>query len=124
MCHISKRGDVFYVQMKTMGNLPNKWKKSEKSLRAVQLAFEFNQGISDTIRRQASQHGLSSSDQIRQIIGLQPKKPVRPRLTVSLSEEDYQFLSQRYTIPADDKPAIRKAIAAELIAFSDSETDT
>jgi len=104
-----------------MGDLPTKWKKSEKSLRAVQLAFEFNQGISDAIRKQANHQGLSTSDQIRQIIGLQPKKPVRPRLTVSLSEDDYQYLSQRYDIPADDKSAIRKAIAAELIAFSENQ---
>lgn len=104
-----------------MGDLPNKWKKSEKSLKAIQLAFEFNQGISDVIRQQASDQGLSTSDQIRQIIGLQPKKPRRPRLTVSLSEEDYVYLSQRYGIPADDKSAIRQAIAAELIAFSEQK---
>ncbi len=101
-----------------MGDLPKQWKKSENSLKAIQLAFEFNQHISDTIRQHASQQGLSTSDQIRQIIGLQPKKPVRPRLTVSLSEEDYQYLGRRYHLPADDKNAIRQAIATDLIAFS------
>ncbi len=107
-----------------MGDLPKNWQHSEKSLKAVQLAFEFNQHISDAIRQQANEQGLSASDQIRQIIGLQPKKPIRPRLTVSLSEEDYHYLSQRYTLPIDDKAAIRKAIAAELIAFSEAQLTT
>jgi hypothetical protein len=104
-----------------MADLPDKWKKSEKSLKAFQLAFEFNKGISDTIRQQASKQGLSTSDQIRSIIGLRPKKPLRPRLTVSLSAEDYQALSIRYSISSTDKNAIRKAIADDLIAFSEQQ---
>lgn len=101
-----------------MPQLPANWKKSEKSLRAVQLAFEFSKAVADTLRAHASQQGLSPSDQIRAIIGLSTKKPQRPRLTVSLSEEDYAQLSQRYGIPVEDKSAIREAIAQDILQFS------
>ncbi|MDM8545334.1 hypothetical protein [Candidatus Venteria ishoeyi] len=106
-----------------MTDLPNKWKKSEKSLRAVQLAFEFNQHISDSIRTAASRHGLSPSDQIREVIGLKAKKPLRPRLTVSLSAQDYEHLGKRYGLSPDDKAGIRSAISEELIHFSQIEND-
>lgn len=103
-----------------MNDLPNNWKKSDKSIRAIQLAFEFSKTVAEVIRNQANKQGLSSSDQIRSIIGLQPKVPKRPRLTVSLSEQDYEILANRYQLPLDDKAGIRQAIADELIAYSQS----
>jgi hypothetical protein len=101
-----------------MVELPEKWKESEKSLRAVQLVFEFSRTVADAIREQAHAQGISTSDQIRRIIGLPAKKPQRPRLSVSLSEEDYVLLSARYGIPVEDKQALRQAIADEIIASS------
>jgi hypothetical protein len=99
-----------------MKELPKSWQTSNRSIRAVQLAFEFNRAISDIIRDEANRHGVSSSTQIRAIIGLPSKKPKRPRLTVTLSEEDYQILADRYRLPLDDRNAIRDAIAQELIS--------
>lgn len=101
-----------------MGDLPGKWQKSNQSIRAVQLAFEFSKTVADTLRNHAHSQGLSPSDQIREIIGLETKKPKRPRLTVSLTPEDYQLLAQRYKVSPDDKSAIRKAIADELVTYS------
>jgi hypothetical protein len=101
-----------------MKQLPNQWQHSNKSIRAVQLVFELNKSISDTIRYQANKHGLSPSDQIRSVIGLETKQPKRPRLTISLSEEEYATLAQRYNLSIDNKVAIRQAIADELIAYS------
>lgn len=103
-----------------MKQLPNQWQQSNKSIRAVQLVFELNKSISDTIRYQANKHGLSPSDQIRTVIGLQTKQPKRPRLTVSLSNEEYAALAARYNLPIEDRTAIRQAIAQELIAYSES----
>lgn len=103
-----------------MKRIPDKWRKSDRSIRAVQLVFEFNKTISDVIRHEATRHGISPSDQIRSIIGLHAKKPKRPRLTISLSEQDYERLAQRYQLPAQDRPAIREAIAQELIHYSES----
>jgi len=104
-----------------MSDLPLKWKKSEKSLRAVQLVFEFGKGLNEVIRRQATQQGLSPSDKIREIIGLEVKKPKRPRLTVSLSEEDYTALAHKYHLNPVDKEAIRQAIKDELIHYSQQQ---
>jgi hypothetical protein len=100
--------------------LPNKWKKSDKSIRAVQVAFEFNQAVFTVIREQANRQGVSFSDQIRSIIGLKAKKPKRPRLTISLSEQDYEILAERYGLTPDDKTGIRQAIARELVIYSES----
>ncbi len=101
-----------------MKQLPSQWQRSNRSIRAVQLVFELNKSISDTIRNQANQHGLSPSDQIREIIGLEIKQPKRPRLTVSLSEEEYAALAKRYNVAVEDKTAIRQAIVNELIIYS------
>lgn len=104
-----------------MTELPPRWKKSEKSLRAVQLVFEFSKAVSETVRLQANADGLSTSDKIRTIIGLPAKKPKRPRLSVSLSDEDYDILGQRYNIPAENKNAIRKAISEEIVTYANGQ---
>lgn len=98
-------------------DLPENWKKSAQSIRAIQVAFEFGTGVSESIRREANKNGLSTSDQIRKIVQLDVKPPVRPRLTVSLTEDDYQKLAQRYQLNPDDKTAIREAMRQELIEF-------
>ena len=100
-------------------DLPENWKKSAQSIRAIQVAFEFGAGVSESIRREANKNGLSTSDQIRKIIQLDVKPPKRPRLTVSLTAEDYQKLAQRYHLDAEDKNAIREAMRRELIAFGE-----
>ena len=101
----------------TKKDLPENWKKSEKSIRAIQVAFEFGTGVSESIRREANKNGLSTSDQIRKIVQLDVKPPKRPRLTVSLNEEDYEKLGRRYGLDVADKSGIREAIRRELIAF-------
>lgn len=101
----------------TKKDLPENWKKSETSIRAIQVAFEFGTGVSESIRREANKNGLSTSDQIRKIVQLDIKPPKRPRLTVSLAEEDYQKLAQRYGLGAEDKAAIREQMRQELIEF-------
>ena len=43
----------------------------------------------------------------------------RPRLTVSLSPEDYQLLGKRYKLDPGEHLAIKERVNAELIAFAD-----
>ena len=95
--------------------LPASWEKSNKSIRAVQVVFELEQGVSRDLRIKAIERDMSPSDYIRDVIGLPRKKPVRPRLSISLSEQDYQLLAKRYKLPADDKAAIRARIKQELV---------
>ncbi len=99
--------------------LPKNWNRSEKSIRAIQLAFEFSGDIPHIIRDEASKLGLSPSDQIRKIVGLEVTPPKRPRLTISLNQKDYQSLAARYCLSSDDKEGIRKAIRDDLIEFAE-----
>lgn len=92
----------------------DKKQRREASVRAVQVAFEMERRIAGRIRIMAAREGLSPSDQIRKLIGLSYSPPQRPRLTVRLSPEDYVTLGARYHIDAENKQAIRKAIAEEL----------
>ena len=96
-------------------NVPKSWTKSDKSIRAVQVIFELEQAQSKTLRINAIEKDLSPSDYIRDIIGLPRKKPVRPRLSVSLSEDDYKILAKRYKLKPGDKDGIRERIKEELI---------
>ena len=95
--------------------VPKTWTKSDKSIRAVQVIFELEQAQSRALRISAIEQDLSPSDYIREIVGLPRKKPVRPRLSISLSEEDYKILAKRYKLKADEKDKIRERIKEELI---------
>lgn len=99
--------------------IPEKWQSSVKAAKATQVAFDMDEKIQMTIRRQALEHGFSPSDQIRTILGLQTsKRPKRPRLTVSLSADDYQALADKYQLAADDQLEIKKRLMAELTQYA------
>jgi len=100
--------------------VPKSWARSDKNIRAVQVIFELEQAYSKLLRINAIQQDLSPSDYIRDIIGLPRKKPVRPRLSISLSSEDYKILAKRYTLSADQKAEIREQIKQDLIEALDS----
>ena len=97
---------------------PASWSKSDKSIRAVQVIFELGLESSRALRIQAIEQDLSPSDYIREVIGLPRKKPIRPRLSISLSAEDYQILGKRYQLMADEKEQIRSKIKQELLKIT------
>ena len=97
------------------------WPSYSKAIRAIQVAFEFGGELPDYVREVAAKNGLTPSDQIRKIIGLGYKKPKRPRLTISLREEDYIKLGTRYNLPSEDRQAIREKIREELEVFYQNE---
>ena len=99
--------------------LPEKWQQSAKVVKAVQIAFDMDTKLQYSIRRSALDKGISPSEQIRHLLGLTTnKKPKRPRLTVSLSNDDYQQLGERYHIPAEQQLEIKKAVIDELTQFA------
>ncbi len=100
---------------------PSSWTKSDKSIRAVQVIFELEQLQSRTLRIKAIEKDLSPSDYIRDIIGLPRKKPVRPRLSISLSEDDYKTLAKRYQLDPDETNKIRECIKNELIKTTENQ---
>ena len=96
--------------------MPDKWQSSLKAIKAVQVAFDMDEKIQLSIRKQALDAGLSPSDQIRDILGLPiNKRPKRPRLTVSLAPDDYQVLAEKYDLKAEQQLEIKRKLMDELI---------
>lgn len=103
-------------------NVPERWQSSAGAIKAVQVAFDVEERVMTAVRRAAFDNNLSASDQIRLVLGLPvATKPKRPRLTVSLSDEDYQLLAERYGIAAERKLEIKEKVTADLIHFADKE---
>lgn len=92
-----------------------RWASSQKALKAVQVAFDTSEDVATRIRLEAVRVGLSPSDLIRRIVGLPVRtRPVRPRLTVSLSDEDFMILAERYALDPTDRLAIKRRVMEEI----------
>ncbi len=103
----------------TKSTLPEKWQGATKAIKATQVAFDMDEKIQYQIRRQALEGGVSPSDQIRHILGLPcSRRPKRPRLTVSLNQQDYELLAQKYSLSPDQQLEIKKIVVNELINFA------
>ena len=89
--------------------MPEKWQSSIKAIKAVQVAFDMDEKIQLSIRKEALDAGLSPSDQIRDILGLHVnKRPKHPRLTVSLALKGYQVLATKYDLKAEQQLEIKR----------------
>ncbi|NHZ91086.1 hypothetical protein F2P45_18985 [Massilia sp. CCM 8733] len=96
-----------------------RWTGSDAALRSLQVAFDVEKQVIDAVRYAAFKNQLSPSDQIRTILGLPcTSKPVRPRLTVSLSDADYDILARRFGLAVDDKRKIKESLHEALINFA------
>lgn len=98
---------------------PPRWQSSDAAIRAVQVAFDVEETVLETVRRSAFEANRSTSDQIRFVLGLPTaSRPKRPRLTVSLTPADYEVLAKRYGLPAEDRLAVKERVTQELIEFA------
>ena len=103
--------------------IPEKWQSSIKAMKAVQVAFDMDEKIQLSIRKEALEAGLSPSDQIRDILGLPVnKRPKRPRLTVSLAPTDYQVLAENYGLQAVQQLEIKRNLMDDLINHVNTES--
>ncbi|ARD21085.1 MULTISPECIES: hypothetical protein [Shewanella] len=101
-------------------SLPDTWIKNQQAAKATQVAFDLDEKFQYLIRKAALDAGVSPSDQIRSILGLEvTKRPKRPRLTVSLSQDDYAILAHRYGLEADAQLEIKKRVLDDLVQFVD-----
>lgn len=104
--------------MKT--ELPSRWRSSQPALRAVQVAFDVTEAVLQAVRAAAYEANLSNSDQVRVVLGLPLlRQAKRPRLTVSLSEDDYKLLAARYGLDPADHLAIKERVGAALVVFAE-----
>jgi hypothetical protein len=102
---------------------PTRWQSSDAAIQAVQVAFDVEETVLDAVRRAAFSENRSTSDQIRFLLGLPTAtRAKRPRLTVSLTQVDYEALGERYGLPANDRLAIKERVTRELIEFAASGT--
>ncbi|MDR2031174.1 MAG: hypothetical protein LBP86_02700 [Azoarcus sp.] len=99
---------------------PLRWRGSDAALHAVQVAFDVEASVLEAVRRAAFENNLSNSDQIRSILGLPiNRRPKRPRLTVTLTPEDYETLGERYGLPMEQRLAIKERVTHELVCFTE-----
>lgn len=97
---------------------PLAWRSSDEAIKAVQVAFDVEEAVITAIRRAAFESNLSSSDQIRVLLGLPVvRQAKRPRLTVSLAASDYEELGRRFGIDPADRLAIKQRVADALVEF-------
>ena len=94
---------------------PEMWKSEKKAIKATQIAFDISTEAQKSLKLMAIHNDLSPSDQMRHILGLPCKKPVRPRLTISLSPDDYEILAKHYKLTPEDKLSIKERAAKEII---------
>jgi hypothetical protein len=98
---------------------PKRWTESDKAIRATQVAFDVENEIIDTIKIRACEKGVTPSDMIRLILGLEvTAKRVRPRLTMSLKEQDYEELAEKYGLKASERLAIKAKIIEQIRDFA------
>jgi len=106
----------------TEKKIPARFQASKKAIKAVQVAFDTSDEVSKKIRLSACRAGISASDQIRVIVGLDvTSKPKRARLTVSFSDEDYKILAKRFDMKRVDKLKIKHRVAEKLLDFNNNK---
>ncbi|AWB66795.1 hypothetical protein C2869_10305 [Saccharobesus litoralis] len=102
----------------------SKWESSRKAIKATQVAFDMDEKLQYVIRRSALDAGVGPPEQIRKILDLPiNKRPKRPRLTVSLSVEDYHLLAERYGMAPEQQLEIKRRVMDELINYAKSEIE-
>ena len=86
-------------------DLPENWKKSgAKHMRHPQIAFEFGAGVSKAFGVKPTKTARALLIKLENhLAGYQAALPIRPRLTVPLTEEGYQKLAQRYRLNVENK---------------------
>lgn len=100
----------------------DKWQKERQAARAVQIAFDLGHEVSYLIRTEALERGINPPDRIREILGLPvSSKPIRPRLSISLTEEDFAQLAEEFGVDPSDKLKIRQIAAEKLLEHLDNQ---
>lgn len=98
---------------------PKRWSDSDKAIRATQVAFDVENEIIETVKKEACHEGIAPSDMIRRIVGLRVTvKPIRPRLTMSLKEEDYHELAMKYGLKPNERLAIKSRMIEEIRKYA------
>ncbi|MFL1468196.1 hypothetical protein [Marinobacter sp. HN1S83] len=97
------------------------WSKEERAVQAMQMAFDLSNDIQRAFRVSAALQDMNTADMVRKVLQLPYRKNrARPRLTVTLRDEDFDVLARKYNLAPEDRAAIRQRVAEELQAFARS----
>lgn len=95
------------------------WSKEERAVQAMQMAFDLSNDIQRAFRVSAALQDMNTADMVRKVLQLPYRKNrARPRLTVTLRDEDFDVLARKYNLAPEDRAAIRQRVAEELQAFA------
>lgn len=96
--------------------LPKKWQTEKNATKAVQVAFDLGERVQKAIRQEALDENVSPTDRVREILGLSvTRKPQRLRLSISLVEQDFKILAERFDLPEDDRLTIKQRAAEAIV---------
>ena len=100
----------------------SRWDKEKAAVASIQVAFDLGVDTQMAIKRQALEEHMSPSDFIRKALGLEYRiRPVRPRLTLSLNDHDFEVLARLWGIDEHDRLRIKEEAALRLIRFANKE---
>ena len=95
------------------------WSREEQAVQAVQMAFDLSNDIQRAFRVSAAMQDMTTADMVRKVLHLPYRKGrARPRLTVTLKDEDFELLAREYGLDPQDRAAIRQRVAEELQGFA------
>lgn len=107
---------------KSPKDIKTKWKGETKAIRAVQLAFEFDSSIQKFIKLEAIHNDVTPSDHIRSILGLEvASKPVRQRISISFSQDDFELLGKKYSLDPNDRNAIKSKAFEDIVKYANNK---
>ena len=82
-----------------------------------QVAIDLSPNGRKKLIIEAALEDMTPTEKARQALGLSIKtKKASPKLTLRLTEEDFQFLAKKYNVDPKDKLTIRNQVAEEIMA--------
>jgi len=83
------------------------------------MAFDLSNDIQRAFRISAALQDMTSSDMVRKVLQLPyQKNRARPRLTISLKDEDFERLAWKYDLEPQDRASIRRRVSEDLQTFA------
>ena len=82
-----------------------------------QVAIDLSPNGRKKLIIEAALEDMTPTEKARQALGLSIKtKKASPKLTLRLTEEDFNFLAKKYDVDPEDKLTIRNKVAEEIVA--------
>ncbi|WP_086932367.1 hypothetical protein [Agarilytica rhodophyticola] len=99
------------------------WANERKALKKIQMHFTFTAHASRLLKIDAVNERMSTTNYLRKLLGLTFAQDTRDRIGISLSEDDFAHLAQRYEVDVNDKDAIKRKVTASInLLYNNKDT--